>query len=97
MIGQTLQIDQAESGAPDAIRLATMHRVKGLEFEIVIVASVNDDQMPLPVVLDTADPVERATSELEERALLYVALTRARKRAYLFSYGKPSGFLVTPG
>lgn len=94
---QTLQTEQAESVAPDAVRLATMHRVKGLEFDIVMVASVNDDLVPLPVAVDTADPVERATSELEERSLLYVALTRARKQAYLFSYGKPSGFLTAIG
>ena len=74
-----------------------MHRVKGLEFEIVIAASVNDDLVPLPAALDTADAVERATSELEERSLLYVALTRARKQAYLFSYGKPSRFLTAMG
>ena len=97
VIGQTLQTEQAESVAPDAVRLATMHRVKGLEFDIVMVASVNDDLVPLPVAVDTADPVERATSELEERSLLYVALTRARKQAYLFSYGKPSGFLTAIG
>jgi superfamily I DNA/RNA helicase len=60
-----------------------MHRVKGLEFDIVMVASVNDDLVPVPVAVDTADPVERATSELEERSLLYVALTRARKQAYI--------------
>jgi len=32
-------------------------------------------------------------AELEERALLYVAITRARKRAVLLSYGEVSDFL----
>jgi len=94
IVSHRLQPDQAEAGATDAVRLATLHRVKGLEFEIVVAASVNDDLAPLPAALDTADAVERTTSELEERSLLYVALTRARKQAYLFSYGQPSRFLV---
>ena len=93
ILSQRIRTDEAEARATDAVRLATLHRVKGLEFEIVVAASVNDDLVPLPAALDTTDAVERATSELEERSLLYVALTRARQQAYLFSYGQPSRFL----
>jgi superfamily I DNA/RNA helicase len=71
-----------------------MHRVKGLEFDCMIVASVNKGQVPPRAALDTVDPVERAVTDLEERSLLYVALTRARRRAYLLSYGEPSVFLA---
>lgn len=91
---QRIQVDEAETGAADAVRLATMHRVKGLEFERVIVASVNDGLVPPRSALETADPVERAMTEREERSLLYVALTRSRKQAYLFSYGEPSRLLI---
>ncbi len=89
-----IRVDEAETGAVDVVRLATMHRVKGLEFECVIVASVNDGLVPPQSALETTDPVERAMTEREERSLLYVALTRARKQAYLFSYGKSSHLLV---
>jgi superfamily I DNA/RNA helicase len=85
--------DEAELGAADAIRLATMHRVKGLEFDCMIVASINDGLIPPTAAMESADPVERAVSDLEERSLLYVALTRARKEAHLLSYGQPSPFL----
>lgn len=91
---QRIRTDQAESGDPEAIRLATMHRVKGLEFDCMIVASVNADLVPPKAALDSSDPVERAVTELEERSLLYVALTRARRDAHLLSYGEPSRYLA---
>jgi len=91
---QRIQVDATEAGTANAVRLATMHRVKGLEFDTVIAASINDRLVPPQSALETADPVERATIEREERSLLYVALTRARKQAYLFSYGSPSRLLI---
>ncbi len=40
-----------------SVRLATMHRVKGLEFDRVVMASVNADLVPLPAALDArGDP-----------------------------------------
>lgn len=90
---QRIRTDQRDAGDPAAVRLATMHRVKGLEFDCMIVASVNADLVPPQAAFDSADPVERALTELEERSLLYVALTRARREAHLLSYGVPSRYL----
>ncbi|TGD72215.1 DNA helicase [Mangrovimicrobium sediminis] len=74
--------------AEGAINLATMHRVKGLEFDTVFVASTNRGLVPLEFVVDgAADPVTRRQRENEERALVYVSLTRARKLAYVYGYG----------
>ena len=70
-----------------------MHRIKGLEFDVVLVVSVNQGLVPLEITLASDDPVERATSDMEERCLLYVALTRARKQAFLMSYGSESQYL----
>ncbi len=79
---------------PDRVRLATMHRVKGLEFEEMIVASLNDGLVPLSYAIeDASDSVEQRQADLEERALLYVAITRAKKSAVLLSYGTPSPYL----
>lgn len=76
-----------------AINLATMHRVKGLEFDAVFIASVNRNLVPLDYVLRTAaDPVTRRQRENEERALLYVSLTRARKLAFVYGYGEMSAW-----
>lgn len=73
---------------PGALNLATMHRVKGLEFDAVFLASANRGLVPLDFVVNAAaDAVTRQQRENEERALLYVSLTRARKCAYVFSSG----------
>jgi UvrD-like helicase C-terminal domain len=89
-----IRVEEADTGAADAVRLATMPRAKGLEFDRVIVASVNEGLAPRVAGGISQDPVERAMTELEERALLYVGLTRARTSAALLSYGQPSSFLA---
>ncbi len=84
-------VDVAET---EGVRLATMHRVKGLEFDRVIMASINADLVPLPAAIDArGDAVERESAETEERALVYVAATRAKKELVVLSCGKPSRFL----
>ena len=88
-----------EAGAIDAaetegVRLATMHRVKGLEFDRVVMAGINADLVPLPAAIDArGDAVERESAETEERALVYVAATRAKKELLVLSHGTPSRFL----
>ena len=79
------------------LRLATMHRVKGLEFDRVIIAAVNEGTIFYKGgSSDSADPVIQREAEWQERALLYVAATRARKEVLVTSFGKPSGFLNFP-
>ena len=79
----------------DGIRIATMHRVKGLEFQYMFVASVNERFVPLKGAIDHTDKVSEKESLTSEKCLLYVALTRAQKGAYITSYGKKSAFLNT--
>ena len=52
------------------IRLATMHRVKGLEFAAVFVAGVNSGLIPLSSIIDLTDPVSEEESLKGERCLL---------------------------
>ena len=77
----------------DGLRVATMHRVKGLEFQYVFVAAVNNRVIPLTSAINKTDAVSEAESTASEKCLLYVALTRAQKGAYITSYGKKSEFL----
>lgn len=78
----------------DCVRLATMHRVKGLEFDRVLIASVNRRMVPLSRVLrKTGDAAAREVAETGERALVYVAATRAKKELLVLSYGRRSEFL----
>lgn len=76
------------------VRLATMHGVKGMEFDTVVMVDVNDGIVPWSGLLRRfPDPASRREREMIERSLLYVAATRARKALYVFSWGTPSPYL----
>lgn len=77
----------------DGLRVATMHRVKGLEFQYVFIAAVNNRIIPLPSAINKTDSVSEAESLTSEKCLLYVAMTRAQKGVYVTSYGRKSEFL----
>ena len=67
-----LEAGSVDAAETEGVRLATMHRVKGLEFNRVVMASINADLVPLPVAIDArGDAVERESAETEERALVY--------------------------
>ncbi len=68
--------NQAKTGQ-DAIQLMTVHSAKGLEFDAVFITGIEEGLFPHEQSLSDADGVE------EERRLMYVAITRARKRLYL--------------
>jgi DNA helicase-2/ATP-dependent DNA helicase PcrA len=68
--------NQAQAGQ-DAIQLMTIHSSKGLEFDSVFITGLEESLFPHENSLQTGDGLE------EERRLMYVAITRARKRLYL--------------
>ena len=81
--------DQGTRG--QAVRVMTAHRAKGLEWDLVVVAGVQDGRWPVirPAAtllrserLDPRTPEPPGLGALlaEERRLFYVALTRARRR-----------------
>ncbi|MCB2205021.1 AAA family ATPase [bacterium] len=91
IIDNSMHDDRSVSG----IRLATMHRVKGLEFGAVFVAGMDAATMPLHYAMDSAaDAAARAQIETMERSLLHVAVTRARRRAFVTGWGERSPLLV---
>jgi len=85
---------KADDLSHDGIRIATMHRVKGLEFQYVFIVSANNRIVPLESAIDQSDPIAERESYTAEKCLLYVALTRAQKRAYITAYGKKSEFII---
>jgi superfamily I DNA/RNA helicase len=90
--------DTAEQRDRAGVRLATMHRVKGLEFEHVIIAGANRGVVPLDMALAAGDDaITQRNIETGERALLYVALTRAKRSATVTAYGEASPYLVAAG
>lgn len=73
----------------DAVRIATMHRSKGLEFAGVVVAELNEGVWPLkPEGYEDFDPVAKKMADDSERSLLYVALSRAINHAMITGVGE---------
>ncbi len=68
--------NQAQAGQ-DAIQLMTIHSAKGLEFDCVFISGLEEGLFPNENSSSDLDGIE------EERRLMYVAITRARKRLYL--------------
>ena len=68
--------NQAQAGQ-DAVQLMTVHSSKGLEFDCVFITGLEDGLFPHENAMNDVEGLE------EERRLMYVAITRARKRLYL--------------
>jgi DNA helicase-2/ATP-dependent DNA helicase PcrA len=68
--------NQAQAGQ-DAVQLMTVHAAKGLEFDAVFITGLEEGLFPHENSQSDRDGLE------EERRLMYVAITRARKRLYL--------------
>jgi len=80
-----LQSDQDEMrDEKNAVRLMTAHASKGLEFDIVFIAGLEDGLFPARRASrsEAGGPHQNEDGE-EERRLFYVALTRARKKMFL--------------
>ena len=88
----TCVIKHTEKDDPNnhGVRIATMHRVKGLEFDAVIIASANKNIIPHRRAIAGSDSVAEKEGLKAERALLYVAVTRARKNVLVTGYGQMS-------
>jgi DNA helicase-2/ATP-dependent DNA helicase PcrA len=82
----------------DALQLMTVHAAKGLEFHAVFITGLEESLFPHEQSANEENGLE------EERRLMYVAITRARRRLYLshaqsrmlhgqVRYGLPSRFL----
>jgi DNA helicase-2/ATP-dependent DNA helicase PcrA len=71
----------------NAIKLMTIHAAKGLEFENVFLVGCNEGLLPHEQSFFKAEELE------EERRLMYVAMTRAKKKLFISFYNLPSRFL----
>ncbi|HFC7068653.1 TPA: DNA helicase II [Neisseria meningitidis] len=73
-----LESGENQAGAGEkAVQLMTVHAAKGLEFNAVFLTGMEEGRFPSEMSL-----AERGGLE-EERRLMYVAITRARKRLYI--------------
>ncbi len=70
----TALVNDEDEENDDKVSLMTMHASKGLEFNVVYIAGMEDDIIPSKRSLE-----ENPDNIFEERRLFYVAITRARK------------------
>ncbi len=80
-----------DHGAQGGVHLLTLHRAKGLEFDAVFLPRVEEKELPCKAAMRV--PAQIA----EERRLLYVGITRARRQLALTWAGTPSRFLLELG
>ncbi len=95
----SLESGETQAGeGTDAVQMMTVHAAKGLEFDVVFVTGLEEGLFPHENSALDVDGLE------EERRLMYVAITRARRRLYLSysqtrllhgqtRYGMPSRFV----
>ncbi|MDP2787052.1 MAG: 3'-5' exonuclease [Pseudomonadota bacterium] len=91
--------EHAAAQGEDAVQLMSVHSAKGLEFQTVFITGLEEGLFPHENARNEADGLE------EERRLMYVAITRARRQLYLthaqqrmlhgqIRYNSPSQFLA---
>ncbi|GIK25171.1 MAG: DNA helicase [Betaproteobacteria bacterium] len=74
----SLEAGEHQAGeGDDALQLMTVHSAKGLEFDVVFISGLEEGLFP------HENSVREDKGLEEERRLMYVAVTRARKRLYL--------------
>jgi len=82
-------------GDTQAVRVGTMHAMKGLEFQAVAVIGVEQGLVPEPAAItpESEDAVTHAQDLQRERCVLFAACTRARDHLFVSGTGAPSTFL----
>jgi DNA helicase-2/ATP-dependent DNA helicase PcrA len=80
----------ADGGEEEGVNLLTYHRAKGLEFEAVFLPRLERNELPVR---------QAKTDEAvaEERRLLYVGMTRAKRHLFLTRAARASPFLAEVG
>ncbi|CAN5794354.1 hypothetical protein BH24CHL6_BH24CHL6_13530 [soil metagenome] len=96
-IGGTLDTERPVGTGLEGVLLMTIYQAKGLEYEVVVVPRLVDGQfptnrgenLPIPVELLKQQPPPDFEVD-EERRLLFVAMTRARRRLIICAPGTES-------
>lgn len=83
----TLRLERSTPDDPSApgVRAATMHRIKGLEFGVVIIAAYKGATKYAEVFAREEDAGVSGETEVAERSLLHVAATRAKRHLFILT------------
>ena len=87
-------LENSDSGDIDGIVLSTMHNMKGLEFKVVIITGINHNSFPSkPYNWNGMDKREQTNHMMNQRSLMYVAITRAMQKVLITGVGEKSELL----
>ncbi|MCL2713894.1 MAG: AAA family ATPase [Alphaproteobacteria bacterium] len=90
-----LRPNQVDDRSQAGVRLSTMHRAKGLEFQAVAIPFLAKSAFPPSELLKSAaDDIDRRNLILQEKSLLHVAATRAIKLLLVSWSGEPTELII---
>ena len=89
-----IKANKVDDRSFNGVRIATMHRIKGLEFHYIFAVGVNKRALPNGARGDFSDDISLEEFEMGEKCLLHVALTRVRTGVYMTCYGAMSNLIV---
>ena len=76
-------------GNTNGVNLSTFSNMKGLEFKVVILSNVSKGTFPmLPRDYETLDPITKKELMMNQKALMYVAITRAMQKVLITGNGE---------
>jgi superfamily I DNA/RNA helicase len=80
-----------EISVPEYLNTSTFHSLKGLEFKVIFLVGLNAQSFLRPKKYNS--DIERKEAEKRDKALLYVAMTRAKMLLYISGNGTRSTIL----
>lgn len=84
-------IENDDTNDKDGVVLSTMHNMKGLEFKVVVITGINKRSFPYkPYNWSSMDKREQNNHIMNQRSLMYVAITRAMQKVLITGVGEKS-------
>ena len=77
------------TGDKNGVSISSFHNLKGLEFKVVILSDVNASTFIYrPTAYENWDIIEKRNYDMNQKALMYVAITRAMQKVLITGSGK---------
>ena len=87
-------LENSDTVDKDGVVLSTMHNMKGLEFKVVVITGISNHTFPSkPYNWGGMDKREQTNHLMNQRSLMYVAITRAMQKVLITGVGEKSELL----
>ena len=87
-------LENGDTGDKSGVVLSTMHNMKGLEFKVVVIIGINKNSFPSkPYNWAEMNKKEQTNHLMNQRSLMYVAITRAMLKVLITGTGSKSELL----